>query len=81
MAHKDIIDTTPEPDAPRADTPDTVAQDAGSNDSNSPYLLINRKFAPYSTNTMKTRKIWKIKIDNKVTIDTFPVTGGWSFMN
>ena len=53
MADKEKIDATPDPNAPDDHTPNTADQDDGSTDSNYPYLLINRKFAPYSTNTMK----------------------------
>ena len=53
MDDNDTIDTTPAPDTPDADTPNAAAQYSGSTDSSSPYSLRNRKFAPYSTNTMK----------------------------
>ena len=53
MSDEYIIDTTPDP---YDDTPDAYAQYYGSNDSNSPYSLRNRKFFPYSTNTMKKKE-------------------------
>ena len=59
MADKYTVDDAPypkSPDAPNDDTSDSAAQDAGPTNSNSPNSLRNRKFAPYSTNTMKTRK-------------------------
>ena len=56
MADKDTINTTPYPDAPNSCNPEAAAQDSGSTDSTYPYALINPKFAPYSTNTMKHRK-------------------------
>ena len=56
MADKEIIYTSPAPDSIDADTPNAIAQYSGSTDSNSPYSLRNHKFAPYSTNTMKTKK-------------------------
>ena len=62
---KVTIDITISPDTPGADNCNASAQDAGSTDSNSPYSLRNRKFAPYSTNTMKNQKKKENKIDNK----------------
>ena len=62
MDNKNTIDTNPSPYAPYADTPNASARDSGSTDSNSPYSLINRKFPPYSTDTMKNQK----KKENKI---------------
>ena len=53
MADKYTINTTAPPDTPDLDNLNTSAQDEGSTDSNSLDSLINRKFAPYSTNTIK----------------------------
>ena len=68
MANKDKINTNPDPDAPDTDIPENASQDSGSTDSNSPYSLINCKFAPYSATTMKNQKNKENKIDSK---DTF----------
>ena len=38
---------------PNNNNPNDFAQDASSTNSYLPYLLRNRKFAPYFTNTMK----------------------------
>ena len=43
---KDTINTTPDPKAPDAYSPNAASQYVGSTDSNSPYSLINRKFSP-----------------------------------
>ena len=59
-------DTTPAPYLPDSDTPNTSAQYNGSTDSNSPHSLINQKFAPNSTTTLKN---WKNK-EIKLTINT-----------
>ena len=66
--NKVTIDTNPAPNAPGDDTPNISYQDDGSIDSNYPYSLRNRKFAPYSTNTIKNQKKEENKIDDK---DTF----------
>ena len=55
MDDKDTIDTTTDYNVPEANTFNSATQYSGSTDSNSPYSLINRKFAPYSTSTSKTR--------------------------
>ena len=65
MGDKDTVNTIPVLDLPDADTPNAGTQDSGSADSNSPYLLINHKFTPYSTNTMKNQKKRGNKIDDK----------------
>ena len=67
MADKDTIGKNPSPGAPDADNLNAAAQYDGFTDSDSPYLLINRIFPPYSTNTMKNQKK-REKIDDKVTI-------------
>ena len=72
MADNNKISATSDPDAPDADNPNSLSQDSGSTDSNSPYSLINRKFAPYSTNTIKNQRKEENKIDDKVTIGTTP---------
>ena len=50
---KVAIDTNPAHNSHIADTPNASAQYYGSSDSNYPYSLINRKFSPYFTTTMK----------------------------
>ena len=72
MSDKDTINATHSPDATNDDNLDSVSQDSGSTDSNSPYSLRNRKFAPYSANTTKNQKKKGNNIDDKVTIDTIP---------
>ena len=59
---KVTIDPPLPPTHPMLIPPNASAQYYVSNDSYLPYLLINRKFAPYSTNARKTRKIRKIKL-------------------
>ena len=70
---KVTIIATPVPDAPDADTPNASAQDDGSADSNTPYLLINRKFSPYSTTTIKKTENKENKFDEKDTFNTPPL--------
>ena len=53
VTDKEKINTTPDTKVPNDDTPNTVVQDVGYTDSNSPYLFRNCNFAPYSTNTTK----------------------------
>ena len=67
MADKYKIYPTPGPNVPESDTPNSSAQDYGPLTPNSLYPLRNRKFAPYSTNTMKNQKKRENKIDDKVT--------------
>ena len=74
MADKETIYTTPDPKSQYADTPNACAQDYDSTDSNLPYSLRNCKFATYSTNTMKNLKNKENEIDDKVKIDTPPLT-------
>ena len=62
MTDKYAIDTTPVPDAPYADTPNTFVQDSSSTDSTFPYSLRDIKFTPYSTKNMKDQKRSKIKL-------------------
>ena len=72
---KDTIDSTPAPDAPYSDNPNYAAQDYVSTNSNSPYSLRKRKFAPYSINTMKIQKKKENKIVGNVTTNTpLPLT-------
>ena len=70
ISDKDTIDTTPSYDVPNNDNNNATTQDYGSNDSNSPYSLRNRIFAPYSTTTIKNQKKNKNKIDDKDKFDT-----------
>ena len=72
MADKDTIDTTPAPDAPDIDSPNSSTQYAVSVDSYLPYSLRNWKFPPYSISTMKNQKKKENRINDKVTIDTTP---------
>ena len=69
---KVTIETLPAPDAPITDTHNDYAKDSVSTNSYIPYSLINCKFAPYSTNTMKNQKKKENKIDDKVSNDTIP---------
>ena len=46
MADNNKISATSDPDAPDADNPNSLSQDSGSTDSNSPYSLRNCKVVP-----------------------------------
>ena len=70
--------TPPDLDTSGADTPNSPAQYDGSTNSYLPYSLRNRKFSPYSTNTMKNQKKKENKIDEKVTVDTVPAADATS---
>ena len=53
---KKTINPSPATNAPGDDTPNAFSQDDECTDSNSPHLLRNRKFGPYSKTTTKNQK-------------------------